>query len=78
MNSLLAKEKIRQFLKDNEMGGVLVYAKQDFRVYRMFPLNVETDEDSYGVFYNDDLVVECDTKELAINVISDLIYKEMN
>lgn len=77
MNSLLTKEKIRQFLKDNEMGGMLVYAKQDFRVYRVFQLYVETDEDSYDVFYEDDLVVECDTKQAAINVIDNLI-REMN
>lgn len=70
-------DNIQNFLKDNEMGGMIVYSRQKFSVYRMFPLNVETDEDSYGVFYEDDLIVECDTKEAAINIISDKIYKEM-
>ena len=70
-------DNIQNFLKDNKMGGMIVYSRQKFSVYRMFPLNVETDEDSYGVFYEDDLIVECDTKEAAINIISDKIYKEM-
>jgi len=59
------------------MGGMLVYAKQGFRVYRVFPLHTETDEDSYDIFYDDDLVVECDTEQTAINVIDELI-KEMS
>lgn len=69
--------KIQAFLEDNKMGGMLVYSKQGFLVYRMFPLNVETNEDSYGVFYDDDLIVECETKQAAINIIEEYI-KEMN
>ncbi len=78
MSSMEYFDNIQNFLKDNKMGGMLVYSRQKFSVYRMFPLDVETDEDSYGVFYEDDLIVECDTKEAAINIISDRIYKEMN
>ena len=69
------KNKIHAFFKDNNMGGALVYAKEDFLVYRMYDLFTDDDEDSYGIFFDGELVLECDTKQCAINEIENcLIY----
>jgi len=62
-------------MEDN-LVKILLYKRKNFLVYRMVDKDVDTYDDSYGIFRDGILLVELETKDDAINMVDYLIRKE--